>query len=42
MSIYICEICEQQKDGDFNCGEIEGFGEVCEECEEKRQPTRFG
>lgn len=31
MSIYICTICEQQKDGDFNCAELDGK-ECCEEC----------
>jgi hypothetical protein len=34
MSIYICTICKEQKDGDFNCGFIEGREdeEICEEC----------
>lgn len=31
MSIYICTICEQQKDSDFNCAEWQGK-ECCEEC----------
>ena len=37
MSIYICTICHQQKDGDFNCGFIEGREdeEICEECGEE-------
>lgn len=35
MSIYICTICEQQKDGDFNCAELDGK-ECCEECFEEQ------
>jgi len=31
MSIYICTICKQQKDSDFNCAEFAGK-ECCEEC----------
>jgi hypothetical protein len=31
MSIYICTICNQQKDSDFNCAELHGK-ECCEEC----------
>jgi hypothetical protein len=31
MSIYICTICNQQKDSDFNCAEL-GGKECCEEC----------
>jgi hypothetical protein len=31
MSIYICTICEQRKDSDFNCAELDGK-ECCEEC----------
>jgi len=31
MSIYICTICNNQKDGDFNCAEL-GGKECCEEC----------
>lgn len=31
MSIYICKICEQQKDSDFNCAELDGK-ECCEQC----------
>jgi len=44
MSIYIYEICHQQKDGDFNCGFIEGREdeEICEECskEEITEPLQ--
>jgi len=38
MSIYICTICQEQKDGDFNCGFIEGREdeEICEECSEAK------
>jgi len=31
MSIYICTICNNQKDSDFNCAELDGK-ECCEEC----------
>lgn len=34
MSIYICTICEQQKDSDFNCADLDGK-ECCEECFEQ-------
>lgn len=34
MSIYICTICNEQKDSDFNCAELDGK-ECCEECFEE-------
>jgi len=37
MSIYICTICEQQKDSDFNCAELDGK-ECCEECFDEHEP----
>ena len=40
MSIYICTICNNQKDGDFNCAELDGE-ECCEECFEEK-PEDFG
>ena len=44
MSIYICTICHQQKDGDFNCGFIKGREdeEICEECSEESEVKLFG
>lgn len=36
MSIYICTICKQQKDSDFNCAEWQGK-ECCEECLENME-----
>ena len=38
MSIYICTICNQQKDGDFNCAELDGK-ECCEECFGEHEPN---
>jgi len=35
MSIYICTICNNQKDSDFNCAELDGK-ECCEECFEEQ------
>ena len=39
MSIYICTICHQQKDGDFHCGFIKGREdeEICEECSKESE-----
>ena len=36
MSIYICTICNNQKDSDFNCADLDGK-ECCEECFEQKQ-----
>jgi hypothetical protein len=41
MSIYICTICEQQKDSDFNCAELDGK-ECCEECFEQLNEVKYG
>jgi len=38
MSIYICTICNNQKDSDFNCAEL-GGKECCEECFGEHEPN---
>jgi hypothetical protein len=38
MSIYICTICNNQKDSDFNCAELHGK-ECCEECFGEHEPN---
>ena len=32
MSIYLCDNCDEQKDGDWNCPSEVGGDEWCEDC----------